>query len=113
LTPAGLYLVNLTDRPPLRQARAEVATVRAALEHVAVIVDPAILRGRRYGNVVVVASSAALPVPALDRAVRRLPLPARLLHGPELDTFTGAATAWQDAPDDEGPAPGGGAGPSR
>src|SRR5699024_1372568 len=45
LAPDGLYLVNLTDRPPLTTARSEVATLREVFEHVALVADPAILRG--------------------------------------------------------------------
>jgi spermidine synthase len=52
----GLYLLNLIDRPPLRFARAEVASLAAVFEHVAVIAPPALLAGRQGGNYVVAAS---------------------------------------------------------
>ncbi|MEE6274047.1 spermidine synthase [Georgenia wangjunii] len=110
LVPGGLYLVNLTDRPPLRGAREEVATLRAVFEHVALVADPAILRGRRFGNVVLACSSAPLPGPDLARVLRRLALPVRLVDGERLDDFVGTTPPLVDPArphDDEGPAPSG------
>lgn len=109
LTPGGLYLVNLTDHPPLPAARAEVAALREVFGHVLLVADPAILRGRRYGNLVLAASDAPLPVPLVERELRRLPLPVRLLHGAELTRLQGLAAAEHDAAEDTGddrPAPG-------
>lgn len=90
VTAAGVYLVNLTDSPPLRAARAEVAHLRAAFRHTLMIADPAILRGRRYGNLVVAASHAQLDGVAVARRVRALPLPARVVADAELDRFCGS-----------------------
>ena len=92
----GLYLVNLTDRPPLLLARSEVATMAEVFEHVALIADPAILRGRRYGNVVLVGSSRPIETSLLDRELRGLPLPVRLLVGPELVAFAGTHRPLRD-----------------
>jgi spermidine synthase len=96
LTADGLYLVNLTDHPPLHRARAEVAALQDTFTHVLLIADPAILRGRRYGNVLLAASAAPLPVAALDRALRRLPLPVRLVEGSALRDFRGSVPAAHD-----------------
>ena len=109
LGPEGLYLVNLTDRPPLTLARSEVATLSEVFEHVALIADPAILRGRRYGNVVLVGSSRPVESAQLDRDLRSLPLPVRLLTGPELTAFAGTHRPFRDvvaaAADDAGAEP--------
>ncbi|MDQ2624751.1 MAG: fused MFS/spermidine synthase, partial [Actinomycetota bacterium] len=56
LRPGGVYLANCADRPPLALARSEVATVRAVFDVVTMTAEPAQLRGRRYGNVVIAAS---------------------------------------------------------
>ncbi len=96
LAPHGLYLVNLTDRPPLTVARAEVATLRSVFPHVALIADPAILRGRRYGNVVLVGSAEPIVTPALERELRGLPLPVRLVAGEELTDFAGTLLPLRD-----------------
>jgi len=67
LVDGGVYAVNLIDHPPLRFARAEVATVAAAFDHLAVIARPAVLDGRDGGNLVIVASDRRLPIEALRR----------------------------------------------
>jgi hypothetical protein len=61
----GVYAVNLIDYPPLRFARAEVATIAEVFPHVAVLARPAVLAGRSGGNLVVVAADRPLPVAAL------------------------------------------------
>ena len=98
LSPGGLYLVNLTDHPPLPRAKAEVAALQEVFADVALVADPAILRGRRYGNLVLAASDAPLPVDAIARGLRRLPLPVRLVHGEELTALRGTAAPERDAP---------------
>lgn len=102
LRPHGRYLANCADQPPLREARAEAATVASVFPAVAVVAEPALLRGRRYGNVVVVGArdSDAVRDPSLTRAIHTLPAPARILHGTELTTFVGGATPLRDP---EGP----------
>ncbi|MFC7405347.1 spermidine synthase [Georgenia alba] len=96
LVPGGLYLVNLTHRPPLADARVEVATLQTVFRDVVLVTDPAILNGRRYGNVVLAASDAPLPVDEIGRGVRRLPLPVRMLHGAELTRFRGTSVPERD-----------------
>jgi spermidine synthase len=56
LRPGGLYLLNVIDHPPLRFARAEVATLGEVFAHVAVILPPAVVDGVHGGNVIVAAS---------------------------------------------------------
>ncbi|WP_454049088.1 spermidine synthase [Cellulomonas sp. Marseille-Q8402] len=99
LRPGGVYLANCADRPPLALARTEAATVAAVFAHVAVVSEPALLRGRRYGNIVVVGTDdpGLLDDPGLARALRSLPVPARLLHGAELAEFVGRAAPLHDA----------------
>jgi spermidine synthase len=97
LRPTGGYLVNVADGPPLRHARAQVATVRARLPEVCLIADAAVLRGRRYGNLVLVAGRVAPPVTELRRRAAGDWFPGRLLYGPELDRFTAGAQPVVDA----------------
>jgi spermidine synthase len=99
LTPGGVYLANCADRPPLGQARAEVATLRAVFADVAVVAEPAQLKGRRYGNLVLAGSDAPGLLGAADvaRAIRSLPAPTRVLHGAELDAFVADARPLLDA----------------
>jgi spermidine synthase len=97
LRPTGTYLVNVADGPPLRHARAQVATVRAVLPRACLLADAAVLRGRRYGNLVLVAGRTDPPVADLTRRAAGDWFPARVLHGDELDWFTGGARVVVDA----------------
>lgn len=96
LRPEGTYLVNIADGPPLAYTRCQVATVRQVLPQTCLIADGPLLRGRRYGNLVLVASRADLPVEKLTRRVAGDWFPARLLHGDELERFTSGARAVTD-----------------
>ncbi|MGN9809825.1 spermidine synthase [Micromonospora sp. BQ11] len=97
LRPGGWYLANVADGPPLRHARAQVATVRAVLPHAALVADAAVLRGRRYGNLVLVAGRTEPPVPELTRRAAGDCFPGRVLAGSELDRFAGGAPVVHDA----------------
>jgi len=68
LAPDGVLLVNVSDGPGLAFARRQVATVREVLPEVIVLAEVQVLKGRRFGNLVVAASAAPLPV-----CVRTLP----------------------------------------
>jgi len=96
LQPDGVYLVNCVDRPPLTLARAEAATLAATFGPVLVIAEPGVLRGRRHGNVVLAAGRGDLDLAALGRALRTLPVPARLLDPDEAAEFARSATPIED-----------------
>lgn len=87
LRPGGVYLINVIDYPPLRFAKAELATLRQVFEHVAVLAPPGLLRGDRGGNFVLVASGSPLDGPAMagEVAGRR---------GEEQVLVDGEAVAW-------------------
>jgi spermidine synthase len=107
LRPDGRYAVNVADLPPLAFTRRQAATLDTAFGDVCAIADPGMLRGRRYGNVVLAAARApgGLPVQRLATAVRRDPFPARVLHGPELDRFVAGARPVDDATAEDSPRP--------
>ena len=94
---AGVVAANVADGPPLAHARAQVATARTALPYACLIADAAVLRGRRFGNLVLAASPGPLPVDALTRRAAGDPMPGRVLHGRDLDRFTAGAKPVTDA----------------
>lgn len=96
LAPGGLYLGNLVDTPPLPVARREVASAREVFAHVALAVEPPILKGRRFGNLVVLASQSPIEEARLTRRLLTLPAPVRLVTGRELDAFAGTAAPLRD-----------------
>ncbi|MET8349217.1 MULTISPECIES: spermidine synthase [unclassified Micromonospora] len=97
LRPAGWYLANLADGPPLRHARGQVATVRSVLPRACLVGDAAVLRGRRYGNLVLVAGRTTPPVAELTRRAAGDWFPGRVVAGDELDRFAGGAPVVRDA----------------
>jgi len=97
LTPAGIYTVNVGDGPPLTHARARLAATRCSFPHVCLIADPGVLKNRRFGNLVLVASHRPLPVADLGRRAAGDPFPARLVCGDELDLFAAGAKPITDA----------------
>jgi spermidine synthase len=105
LAPTGWYAANITDGDTLAFVRAQVATARAVFPHTCLIGDPPVLRGRRFGNLVLVASRTELPVTTLSTLAARDPAPGRVEHGRELERFTGGARPVTDATAVDSPAP--------
>lgn len=99
LRPQGLALWNLADEPGMRWVARVVATVAQSLPHVALLATHEVLKGRRFGNSVLVASAAPLPVDALQRDVARANLPTGLRHGAALTRLLAGARAF--GPDGE------------
>lgn len=105
LKPSGVLLVNVADGPPGVFIRRLVSTVRGVLPSALLLADPAVLKGRRFGNVVLAASRGALPDAAVNRASSGAPFPRRVLGGPGLDAFTGGAPPLTDADPHRSPQP--------
>jgi hypothetical protein len=105
LSPAGIFAANLGDGPPLAHARARVATVRAVFPHACLIADPGVMRGRRFGNLVLAASREELPRGALAGRAAGDPFPGRVLGGAELDRFAAGARPVVDGDAEASPAP--------
>ena len=93
----GVVAANVADGAPLAHTRAQVATARAVFPHACLIADAAVLRGRRFGNLVLVASPEPLPVDALTRRTAGDPMPGRVVYGSDLVRFTAGAKAVTDA----------------
>jgi spermidine synthase len=97
LRPGGVLAVNVADGPPLRFARVQAATLRAVFGKVCLLAEPGTLRGRRFGNLVAVASDAPLPLAGLIRRCAADPMPGRVVAGADLDRFAGRAQPVRDA----------------
>lgn len=99
LNPDGLYAANVTDLPPLAFSRVQAATLRVAFADVCVIAGRDLLRGRRYGNLVLAAARTPprLPVERLLRSALRDPVPGTVLHGASFARFvTGTRPATEE-----------------
>jgi spermidine synthase len=105
LAPTGIYAANIGDGPPLAHARGRVAAVLSVFRHACVIADAAVLRGRRFGNLLVAAAGQELPIPGLTRRTAADPFPARLVYGAALDRFVAASSPITDAHAEPSPPP--------
>jgi hypothetical protein len=105
LSPSGVYGTNVGDGPPLAHARARAATVCAVFRHACLIADAGVLRGRRFGNLVLAAAQHGLPVAELTRRTAGDPFPARVIHGGDLSRFAAGAKPITDAGAQPSPAP--------
>ncbi|MBT9606278.1 fused MFS/spermidine synthase [Microbacterium sp.] len=105
LAPDGVLLVNVSDGPGLAFARRQVATIREVLSEVIVLAEVQVLKGRRFGNLVVAASAAPLPVEWLPRLMAAGPHPAKVAQGAEIDEFVRDARPATDADATPSPKP--------
>jgi spermidine synthase len=96
LRDGGLYMINVADGPPLAHARSQVATLASVFAQVLLIAEPGVLRGRRTGNLVLVAGDGPLPATGLTRRVASDPFPARVVAAAELARFASGASPVTD-----------------
>ncbi|WP_424936358.1 MULTISPECIES: spermidine synthase [Bacteria] len=105
LAPHGVLLVNVADGPGLAFARRQVATIRAVLSEVAILADAQILKGRRFGNLVLAAAATPLRADALPRVLAAGPHPAKVAQGAEVAAFARDAAIVTDATAVDSPRP--------
>ncbi len=91
LRPDGVYVANLADTAPFGFLRGQLATFATLFEELAIIAEPGVLRGRRFGNVVLVAAHRPVDTAELARRTAADAFPARVEHGRSLRDFTGGA----------------------
>lgn len=93
----GIYIANIADATTFDFARPIVATLRANFGEVALLAEPSVIRGRRFGNLVLIAADRALPYAELRRRSARAVPPVRVVEGDALDVFVGEALPQTDA----------------
>ncbi len=87
----GVYLANLADAAPFAFLRSQLATLATVFEELVLIAEPGVLRGRRFGNAVLVAAHQPPDIAVLARRTAADAFPARVEHGPALRDFIGGA----------------------
>jgi hypothetical protein len=105
LKPDGILVVNVADAPGLAFARGQAATLSAVFNNVAIVAEAQVLKGRRFGNLVMVASQSSLPIDWLPRLLAGGPHPARSIAGRELIDFIAGARVVTDDTALPSPAP--------
>ncbi|GAA2285319.1 fused MFS/spermidine synthase [Streptomyces hawaiiensis] len=88
---SGVYLANLPDAAPFGFLRSQLATLADCFEELVLIAEPGVLRGRRFGNAVLVAGHQPVDTAALTRLTAADAFPARVEHGSALRKFIGGA----------------------
>jgi SAM-dependent methyltransferase len=105
LRPDGVLIANLADGPPGEFTRRFVAAIQRSFADVLITADAAVLKRRRFGNLVIAAGRADLPVDAITRAAARAMFPRGVLAGPQLRTFVRSAAPLTDADPMRSPEP--------
>lgn len=109
LRPDGVLVVNSPDEPGWRHLADVVAGLRGAFAHTALVAMRDVLKGRRYGNAVLVAAHRTLDLDEIRRQVARWPFPSGVLAGAELTRRTASGRALTDGgsrPSPRAPDPG-------
>ena len=106
LTPRGVLLANLADEPGLRfVARVAATAAGQGLGHLALVGTHDVLKGRRFGNVVLVARGVALDETAIRTALARRAIGAGLRDGTAMVRLVRSARPFTDADAAPSPAP--------
>ncbi|MDO5535798.1 MAG: fused MFS/spermidine synthase [Propionibacteriaceae bacterium] len=103
--PGGVFIANVTDRAPFAWARRFAAAVRDVHRSILVSAESPVWKGRRFGNLVIVAADGRLPATELSRSAARAAFPYRFLAGREVADWIGAATPFTDADQQASPVP--------
>lgn len=96
LAPDGVLLVNVADGSGAAFARGQAATLGVVFDDLAVLAESQVLRGRRFGNFVLVASLSPLPLEWMPRLLAGGPHPATLVHDRELRNWIAGAPVVTD-----------------
>lgn len=115
LSPGAVVVVNAADGAGLPFVRGQAATLASLFTEVAAIGEPQVLKGRRFGNVVFVASSPKTGSPSSSKKIPNLewlprllaggPHPARMLTGREFREFLRGSSPITDANAKDSPKP--------
>lgn len=97
LRAAGVLVLDIADGPDAAYSRRVSATLAAAAPYHLMIGFPTILLGRRFGNIVAVASRAELPVRAIVDALAATAPRQAVLLGTMLADHVGDAAPLTDA----------------
>jgi spermidine synthase len=105
LSPHGVLLVNVADGGALAFARGQGSTLGYVFADTALLAESAVLKGRRYGNFVFVASNDDLPIEWMPRLLASGPHPASVVRGRELRDWVAGAAIVTDASSTPSPPP--------
>lgn len=105
LSPTGVIVINAADGPGLAFVRSEAATLRTVVPHVIAFAEAQVLKGRRFGNVVLVGGARTDLIDWMPRLMAGGPHPARVLADSEMKAFIASAPIVTDATAVDSPTP--------
>jgi spermidine synthase len=105
LRASGLMLLNLADEPSMAYLRRVYAGLVTVFGQVALIGAHEILKGRRFGNTVAVASHRPLNITTLRRQVAKMPFPTGLRDGVQLARKFAGSAAFTKTDSQQSPPP--------
>jgi spermidine synthase len=105
LVPNGMMLLNLADEPSMAYLRRVYAGLVTVFGQVAVIGTHEVLKRKRFGNTVAVASHGPLDIPALRRQVAKMPFPTGLRDGFQLASQFSGSVAFTQTDSAQSPPP--------
>ncbi|WP_415855312.1 spermidine synthase [Sinomonas sp. G460-2] len=95
----GLFVANIGSAPDQVTAREEAASIAEVFPYVAIVADPAMLKGRRFGNIIVAASDTPLEGSAgLRRRLLGGGVPAHYWEDAQVRSWIGVARPRHDPP---------------
>ena len=97
LAPNGVVVVNVADGSGLAFARSQAATLAHEFSFVAALAETQVLKGRRFGNLVFVASNEDSISEWMPRLLAGGPHPAKLVAGDEIREFIAGSPLVTDA----------------
>jgi spermidine synthase len=105
LRASGTMLLNLADEPDMAYLRRAYAALVTVFGHVALIGTHEVLKGKRFGNTVAVASNSPLDLATLRRQVAKMPFPTGLRDQAQLSRQFAGAAAFTTADSAQSPPP--------
>ncbi len=105
LNSTGTAIANLTDRGPLGYVRRALAGLAAWFPHQLLMAESSTLKGRRFGNVILVGSAQPLATEEIAAAAGRGTYPYRVLSGARLTQLLAGAAPFTDQDAEESPRP--------
>jgi spermidine synthase len=105
LVPGGLMVANVADEPGMRYAARVAAGARVAMGHVAFVGLHEVLKGKRFGNLVLAGSTGPLDLWTLRRATASAGLPTGVLSWDEIERRRPGARPFSAAEGDTASSP--------
>jgi spermidine synthase len=93
----GLFVANLIDETPFDWTKRTVSGLMQTWPQTVLSTEPAVLKGRRLGNLVAAASLVPLPLDRLTRLAAGAAFPYKMLSDSKLTSWIGGASPFTDA----------------